>query len=158
NNVGNYFLGVDFGTTPVVLDTFASGSLTAAAPQQFRTLTVQQARIFHLTLSPSMAGGTASAVRVAFYNAARAEVFTLMAEEGTTTTGNVSLTPGRYTVRIAGRMKDGSALAAALAFALKGTALDSPVGPYKQDPTADPSSSPPPPPPNSSPTPDSSAS
>jgi hypothetical protein len=51
HNVGNYFLGIDFSTKAVSLQTFASSTLDASTPQAFGTLAVVETQLLHLVLS-----------------------------------------------------------------------------------------------------------
>lgn len=138
HNTGDYFLGVGFGSKQVSLASFAGGTLTQSARNDFRTVQVVQSQLFHLVLS--VTSGTvpvATAVKLTIYDAAGAVVSTLTALNGETQTLTVFLPAGTYTVRFAGGTRDGSALPTT-GYLLRGLTLSDPIGPMTSDPTLTP--------------------
>ena len=132
---GSYFLGVDFGGSPVQLATYAAGTLTAAAPLGVSTVHVGEAQVLHLVLD--LTGNAASAtagVRVTVFDSAGRVVDSRFAPAGDAASLNVSLPPGDYRVLVAAGTTDGSALPA-LRFAIRGLTLSDPIGPQPVDPT-----------------------
>lgn len=138
--IGNYFLGINFGTKAVSLQTFASGTVSQAAPNDFRTLQVTQSQLFHLVLSVNSGQvPVATAVKMTIYNQAGNAVSTMTVRNGETQTLTVFLAPGTYTVRFAGGTSDGSPLPVT-SYLLRGLSLSDPIGPKTTDPTLAPSS------------------
>src|SRR5205823_5308838 len=80
HSTGNYFLALDFRPDLIGTPEYASGTLTAAAPQAVETLTVYESQLFHFTLSALTAdpAGTAG-VRLSVRDSSGREVFTLFA-------------------------------------------------------------------------------
>jgi hypothetical protein len=154
-STGGFFLGINFSAQPVVLNNWVQGTLSQVTPQLFESLTAPQTALYHFVLSAAAADpSTQAAVRMTIYDGKGKVVFTLMAQNGETVTGNVFLAAGSYTVRIAGGTPNGSPLAP-LKFSLRGIVIDDPIGPGTSDPTSDPSQPPPPPPPGQPPPPPS---
>jgi hypothetical protein len=146
HNVGNYFLGVDFSSKQVSLQTFTSGTLSQTSRDDFRTLQVNQSQLFHLVLAVNSGDvSAASAVKMTIYDHAGNVVATLTARNGEAQSTTVFLAPGTYTVRFAGGTTDGSPLPTT-DYVLRGLNLSDPIGPQAVDPTLAPA----PPPPNSS--------
>jgi hypothetical protein len=133
HNVGNYFLGVDFGLQAVTLNTMAQGTLTASQPQDQGTLQIDESRLYHFVLSNS---GTAS-VTMTISDAAGNVDLTLTAAPGQTITGNAYLAVGTYSVTFA-MASSGSAPPTATYLVLF-TPLDGQIGPRTTDPTGSPS-------------------
>jgi hypothetical protein len=133
---GNYFLGVDTTTEPVTaLTGFASGRLTASAPQTWSTLTVTQNRLYEFILSAAAAGQ--AEVRLDIFNAAGTVVFTLRSYAGVpASTGHIYLTAGTYRLLFSAAAPPGNQLPA-VDFALSGRVVSDPIGPRK-DPGTDP--------------------
>lgn len=143
---GNYFVGVDFLTQPVTLDSFVAGTLTQGARQKAERLDLMETRLFHFTLTAATAhAAIESAVRMTIYNANQQVVFTLVARAGEVTSGDVLLAPGTYTIRFAAKTRDSSATLPDLAYALTGLARNDPIGPQPVLPNPVPPPTPPPP-------------
>jgi hypothetical protein len=140
HNTGNYFLGVDFSSKAVSLQTFTSGTLTQASRDDFRTLQVNESQLFHLVLSVN-SGQVAvdTAVKMTIYDQAGNVVATLTVLNGETQSLTVFLAPGTYTVRLAGGTRDGSPLPST-SYLLLGLNLSDPIGPQPVDSTLAPSS------------------
>lgn len=140
---GNYLVGVDFVSNAIILESFVGGTLTSAVKQRAHELRLTETRLFHLALSADTGGSSVeAAVRVTIYNAARQVVATLVAKAGETTSLNVLLAPGNYTVRFAAGTRNSSDTLPALTYGLKGLPRNDPIGPVPVPP------SPTPPPPN----------
>ncbi len=97
---GNYFLGVDFtGQPPTTLTDFADGTLPAAQPQTWQTLTVGQNQLYEFILAAAAASQVEA--RMDIYDAAGNLVFTLDAYAGMPgSSGHVYLKSGTYSVRL----------------------------------------------------------
>jgi hypothetical protein len=132
HNVGNYFLGVDYTTQPVTaLQNYVGDTLTKSAPQQTRTLTVGQNRLYEFILSASAA--SAAEVRMDVFNAAGNLVFSLRSYAGDpAASGHVYLAAGTYTVRFSASAPSGSQLPN-VAFVLMGRVISDPIGPRTDD-------------------------
>jgi hypothetical protein len=124
--VGNYFLGVDFGTTVSALPTLSRGTLAAGATSAADVFDVNRAALFHFVL----AAGAPVTMRI--YDQTGAAVFTLQSAGGDPVSRNVYLKAGRYTVKF-------TAGTTSATYALRGTRVSDPVGPQPSDPTEDPS-------------------
>ncbi|MBI1918702.1 MAG: matrixin family metalloprotease [Planctomycetes bacterium] len=140
NNVGNYFLGIDFSTQAVDLQTVTQGTLSSSHPDDTGTLTVTQQQLFHLVLAVNAPNGSTTAgVKLTIQDAAGNVVATLIAMSG----GDpVSLTQilgaGTYTIRFTAFTTDGSPVPA-LNYSLKALGMSDPIGPQPQDSTTQPS-------------------
>jgi hypothetical protein len=151
HNTGNYSLGIDCNTiAPIQFNAMATGTLTAAAPLSFRTLTVSSTHLMQFTLAAALNGSLAAGVRMTIFDATGHSVFTQVAFAGQPlSTGTVLLGAGSYTVAFNAATKDGSPLPA-LTYALGRRDLSDPIDAYPiTDPNAppttisEPSSSPP---------------
>ncbi len=116
----DFFLGVDFSTKAVRLDTIASGQVSEDTPAS-GVLSVPEGRLFHFVLSAD------AAVHLDIIDASGNVVQAL-------TTGSVTvfLGPGAYFFRY--RIEGGSA-APVVSYTLQGLVLDDPIGPALIDPT-----------------------
>lgn len=139
NNVGNYFLGVDFTTRAVQFTRYVTAGLEQGQAQGSSTLTLTKSQLFHFVLSARSADTTvASAVRMTVYDAAGRVLLTLVAPAGETVTRDLFLPRGVYMVRFAAGTRTGVPLPR-LTYELSGLALTDPVGPEADDPTEAPS-------------------
>jgi hypothetical protein len=130
--VGNYSVGVDFyAGAAVVLRDFASGALTASAPQSLRALTVAQNGLVDFALSAD-AGTSPLAARVQMdiYDQSTGQlVFTLSADAGQpASTGIVYLAAGKYVVRFRALALGGGAVPP-LTYLLRVAVLSQPIDP-----------------------------
>jgi hypothetical protein len=138
--VGDYFLGVTFRATPISDPTFATGTLKASKPVDFRTLQVDSTRVFHFDLSGSVTAPSSSpsAVLMTIYNSSGVPVFNLRAVAGAgASEGDVVLDPGTYIVRVVAATKSGDMLPA-FVYTLGGQLRTDPDGPNPQDSTFNP--------------------
>jgi hypothetical protein len=151
NVTGTYLLGVDYIAAPIVLTQFASDTLSGTSNQDFYSMSVAQTQIMHFVLSASAPGATvATAVRMSIYDQYGNIIYTLDAIAGQTTSIDVCLLQGTYTVRFVAATIDGSALSN-FTYNLLGETLTDPIDPYSiTNPLA---TTLPPPPPPVSPTP-----
>jgi hypothetical protein len=141
HNTGNYYLGIEFGARAINPQTFATGTLTAAAPQAIQTLQVNESQLFHFTLSGSTGGApTGAAVRMTIYDKNGNVLFTQVVLDGETRSVTLFLAPGTYVFRFAAATRSGAPLPA-FTYLLGGLSLSDPIGPQQIDP----SSTPPPP-------------
>jgi hypothetical protein len=154
-NTGAYLLDVTFGRTAAPANqTYAANTLTAAAPQNVRSLTVSQNQLFSFVLSANTGGSTQAAeVQMLIFDANGKEVYSQIAYAGQqATTGNVYLQSGTYTVRFIAIPKTPGQLPP-LFYTLAGLVLSDPQGPQPVDSTSSSSTAPSS---SSSPPPDSS--
>lgn len=142
NNIGGYFLGVDFNGTPVSLQTVTQGTLSASQSQTSGTLSLTQAQMMHFVLSVGSTN-SAAALRLTILDASGKAVTTAVAYSGE---DPVSITPvlaaGNYTILLTEYAPAGSSLPA-LPYTLQVARLDDPIGPQPDSSTA-PAGSPPP--------------
>jgi hypothetical protein len=150
-STGNFFLGINFSTQPVVLQQWVQGTVDQNHLEVAQTLQVYQTQLFHFVVAANAADPTAQAgVRMTIFDASGNVVFTLVATNGQTQSGNVFLNQGTYVVHFDGGTPNGASLPT-VTFTLWGITLTQPIGPTGSDPTNSPSQSPPPqPPPDSS--------
>lgn len=130
SGTGEYFLGVDFGTTVHTLDDMTSGSLTAEASSEELSLVVKQNQLFHFVLGAEGAGETA--VRMTVSDAQGNLLFTLQSAAGQVHTANLFLASGTYQVRFE-KLGDSDAN-----YQLRGLAVTDPIGPQPEDITQSP--------------------
>jgi Matrixin len=134
---GNYALTIDLGGQAAVVDTFASGTLSAptvAAPDPVakRTLYVGQTQLIQFLLSADPATpGVGGRVQMTLTDARGQTLLSLTAPVGSVVSGpGLLLTPGEYHVTFRAANATG-----ALQFSLRGAALSDPIGPAAQDVT-----------------------
>jgi hypothetical protein len=146
NNIGNYFLGVDFSTALTPVPVLTSGSVGSTSTADPFTLTVTQDLIAHFILSADSNATTANAaVQMTIYDQNGNVAYTLSAMAGDTRSLTVFLAAGKYTIKFAAVSTNGGTLPL-LNFVLSGLNISEPISPYTQSST-DPSGPPPPPPP-----------
>ncbi|MFO0841258.1 MAG: matrixin family metalloprotease [Gemmataceae bacterium] len=122
--VGNYFLGIDFGTRATDLKRVVASSLTPSKPQASSELTVHGTALFHFVL----AANTAAGVEMTILDKKGAVVRTVTAVAGTPVSVTLTLDPGQYTFSFR------SPGAAAVGYQLKMALLTDPIGPQAKDP------------------------
>jgi Matrixin len=128
HRTGNYFIGADFRASSVEMDGVSTATLTQAAPQAATTMTVYQAQLFHFAMSATSTNPQVnSAVRLTIYDADGNEVFSLFTAAGQTTSGDVLLQTGTYTIVFSAGTPDGSSLPD-LTFALDELVRTDPIG------------------------------
>ncbi len=139
-NVGNYFLGADFGPHGAALNDVADGLLTSSRPQMVDTLIVNsRSELMHFVLAAVAANpGASTAVEMSIVNLTGHVVFTLEADNTVPTSGNVSLAPGTYTVVFSAMTGTGGF---PVVYHLLAETLSDPQGPETSDPTGDPGGS-----------------
>ncbi|HEV3024592.1 MAG TPA: matrixin family metalloprotease, partial [Pirellulales bacterium] len=138
--LGIYHLTVDFSAAPVVLDTYASGTLTAAASQSFQVLQVNTSQFFHFLLtastSPTTSGAPANvpvAVRLTIYDPLGNVVESVVDQAGSVLSTTLFLTPGTYVFRFAAGTLANAPLPDTT-FQLQGAELSDPIGPLPVNP------------------------
>ncbi|HEV3343426.1 MAG TPA: hypothetical protein VG125_23845, partial [Pirellulales bacterium] len=144
--VGRYRLDVDFDSTPVVLTTYATGTLTASASQQFQVLELDTTQFFQFLVSATTSPSTPSApaaVRLTIYDASGSVVQSVVGQVGSALSTTVLLEPGTYVFQFGGGTQGNGALPDTT-YQLQGIYLSDPIGPVAVTPTINP---PPPPPP-----------
>src|SRR5262249_52437200 len=83
NNVGNYFLGVEFGPRAVQPTTLTSQTLSATNAQTDGSLTLEQSTLVHLIISASAPGQAQVArVQVTVYSSDGTALATVTARDG----------------------------------------------------------------------------
>jgi hypothetical protein len=139
SGVGNYALDAEFGSTAANLSTFASGSVSASAPQQTYNFYVAESQLFQFLLSASGVGAPAgSAVQMTIKDANGNVVYSLTAAAGDTVSSNaLLLTPGAYTLSFAVLAPPGVAVPT-LSYSLMGESISDPIGAVVNDPTTQP--------------------
>jgi hypothetical protein len=139
SGVGNYALDAEFGSTAANLSTFASGSVSASAPQQTYNLYVAESQLFQFLLSASGVGAPAgSAVQMTIKDANGNVVYSLTAAAGDTVSSDaLLLTPGAYTLSFAVLAPPGVAVPT-LSYSLMGESISDPIGAVVNDPTTQP--------------------
>jgi hypothetical protein len=128
---GAYSLDVQFGAPPSDLTTVGSGTLTDAAPQQFRSVVLPQEQLLRLEFDAA-ATAVPSATEVTLYDANGVVIYDGVLFSGQSVTLNLFLAAGSYTVRFAGATSDGSPLS--MGYAIRATSLGDPIGPALIDP------------------------
>jgi hypothetical protein len=140
-NVGNYFVGVDFSPHALVLPTLSSGTLTGSELIE-NTLTLSQNQLFHFVLACDTPGTTApAAVQMTIVDSGGHILFTLVAGNNEPVSGNILLLPGTYSVLFS----TSGGTPAAANYLLRGSTPSDPIGPEPTDPATSPSNQPPPP-------------
>jgi hypothetical protein len=125
-STGNYGLDAAFRGQPVVLQTFASGSVSSAQPASYK-LYVARTQLFGFTLAASGAAG--AAVNVSIKDSQGTTVFNLAALAGETISGlSAFLAPGEYTVVVTS-----VGVADPVSFSLNGDVVSDPMGPRPAD-------------------------
>lgn len=137
NNVGNYFLGIDFSTKAVQLNTLLEGALDASNTQISPVLNVQQNTLFHFVLGADASADVA--ITLTIVDQKGATVSTITAQPGKPISVTLMFLKGAYTFRVSAATT--STLASPLSFTLKGLDLTDPIGPQPDDPTMSGSSS-----------------
>jgi hypothetical protein len=138
NNVGNYFLGIDFSTKAVQLNTLLQGALDASTTQISPVLNVQENTLFHFVLGADTSANVA--ITLTIVDQKGATVSTITAQPGKPVSVTLMFLKGAYTFRISAATT--SSLASPLSFSLKGLDLTDPIGPQPDDPTMSGSSPP----------------
>lgn len=136
--VGGYFLGSVFRAAPITPDlTVADGVLNAGHVQDFRSLVVTTAGVFHFNLAGDPAAPATAAVMLTIFDAKKSGVAGLRAVGGSGASGNVFLTAGSYVVRLTGLTKSGAA-PSKLHYSLSSSLRSDTIGPIPIDPTTTP--------------------
>lgn len=142
NNVGNYFLGIDFSSKAVTLNNYASGTLVQGSTQDATSVTVTHSELQHFILSADAGNtGVSAAVRMTVYDANMKVLLSVVVNAGDTISTNLFVTRGSYLIRFAAATATGVPLPA-LTYRLRGLTLSNPIGPEADDPTSDPYGSP----------------
>jgi hypothetical protein len=130
---GAYFMGVDFSTQPkTAIQSYASGTLTPAAPVQTSVLKVGTNSLYEFILSASAATDWTQAA-MEIYDASGRLVFRLLAYSGQlASTGHVYLQAGTYTVRYSAAAAPGTTLGD-VSCSLTGQLISGPIGPTTTD-------------------------
>jgi hypothetical protein len=138
-SVGNYSLNAVFSTSAANLSTFASGSLSASAPQQSYNFYVGESQLFQFLLAANGSSAPAgSAVQMTIKDSSGNVVYTLTALAGDTVSSNaLLLTPGAYTLSFTALAPPGDPIPA-LSYSLMGESISDPIGVAINDPTTTP--------------------
>jgi hypothetical protein len=137
-SAGNYRLKVEFGSQALAHNQLLSGSVSAAASQQWWKMDVQPSQLMQLALE---VGGSSSqaGVEVAIFTADGRLAYRLVSRAGDTrTAASLLLESGIYYVQVSGLAAPGSSLGT-LSYRLSGTGVTDPIGPTISDSTSDPS-------------------
>jgi hypothetical protein len=142
NNVGNYFLGIEFGPRAVQPATVTSQALNATSAQSSGSLTLAQSTLVHLIISANAPGQAQTArVQVTVYDGSGTALATATARDGLPASLTTFLKAGVYLVRVQAFTTDGSPLLP-LTFTLQALWLSDPIGPQEEDPTQNPQPAP----------------
>jgi hypothetical protein len=145
NNAGNYFLGVNFHSSPAAaLATMYSGTIAQGASTDSGTLTVNQSGLINLRLTASTGSTTdQSSLEMSILDS-KGDVVAILTTNGQPpVTSVVYLQAGKYTVKYQ-VSTPGGAEAPSMNYWLDGEALSDPMGTYPAQPNAPPPSNPPP--------------
>jgi len=134
NNTGDYLLGVNYRTTPMVLGQLATSTFTDSHSIESRTVSVAQSQVTHFALSASDAA-VAAAVRMIIYDANGVAVFALTALAGQTVSGDVYMAGGMAYKAIFRAATADNSILPALTYSLRGKSLSDPIGPLPTDPS-----------------------
>jgi hypothetical protein len=129
-STGMYTVSVDFGTAATAMQTYASGQLTAATPQQSGTLAVQETNLFHFVLAVAANDGTNVAMTIR--NSAGQVVGQLIVTNGTTSSLTLTLDPDTYTIQLTAFRTDGNPITP-VQFSLLGDTLGEKMGATASD-------------------------
>ena len=137
--VGNYALDAAFGSASANLSTFASGNVSASAPQQSYNFYVGESQLFQFLLSASGIGAPAgAAVQMTIEDQNGNVIYTLTADAGDTVSSDtLLLTPGAYTLSFTVVGPPGGPVPA-LSYSLMGESISDPIGGVVNDPTTQP--------------------
>jgi hypothetical protein len=130
NNVGNYFLGIDFGRVAERLETFAQDTLHEVQPRGGRVMTLTQTKLFHFVLSATAA--SEASVRLTIYNQKGGVAGTVTAQRGQSVSLTVTLVPGAYWFNLETLVPSGSSVPN-VGYDLRGVDLSDPIGPTECD-------------------------
>jgi hypothetical protein len=139
SSVGNYALDATFGSTAANLSTFATGNLSASAPQQSYNFYVAESQLFQFLLSASGVGAPAgAAVQMTIKDQNGNVVYALTADAGDTVSSDaLLLAPGAYTLSFSVLGPPGDSVPA-LSYSLMGESISDPIGGVPSDPTTQP--------------------
>jgi predicted Zn-dependent protease len=140
NSVGNYFLGVNFHSTPpVALQNWGAGTLAAATPTTVSTLTTTQSELINLSLTAAPSNSPAPGTVTLTITDAKANVLaTLIATSGQPpVTAVLSLQAGTYTFTYTVK-GSGGAPPTPTNYWLDGEVLSDPLGAYTTGPNSNP--------------------
>jgi hypothetical protein len=140
NLSGDYLLGVDFETSPIVLETIVTDTVSSADPVQVFGLQSNQSADVELLLSVStgsVGAGVPLTVTMTITDGNGNTVATLTAQDGQTVSGNFYLAQGSYQLQFTGTTQNGAALPV-VTYLLQGRTITNPDDPTPIDPTSDP--------------------
>lgn len=137
HRTGNYSFRVRFGAYAEQSVDLVSGTLTASASRQFRTIEMTQTRLLALALTPVGAAAQSGnvATQVTLFDSLGREIYRLVAiGRSVRTSETFLLKPGTYFLRINATTSDGAPLPAS-GFRLSASMLSDDTGPLGTDPT-----------------------
>ena len=137
HQTGNYSFRVRFGAFAEQSVDLVSGTLTASASRQFRTIEMTQTRLLALALTPVGAAAQSGnvATQVTLFDSTGHEIYRLVAIGASVRTSETFLLkPGTYIARINATTKDGAPLPAS-GFRLSASMLSDDTGPLGTNPT-----------------------
>jgi hypothetical protein len=137
--VGNYALDASFGSAAANLSPFASGNLSASAPEQSYNFYAAESQLFQFLLSASGIGAPAgSAVQMTIKDQHGNVIYALTADAGDTVSSNaLLLSPGAYTLSFT-VLGPPAGPVPALSYSLMGESISDPIGAVVNDPTTQP--------------------
>ena len=136
NNIGEYFLGVDFSTQAVQLHTFSEGDLDAENASRSGTFTVLKNSLFHFVLSAEGADNSGTSVVASVIDSQGNVVSTMTAESGNAVSRTILLKAGTYTLRFEAVAEDGAVTA--ISYTFRGQRMSDPIGPQPEDTSTSP--------------------
>lgn len=134
NNVGKYFLGIDFSTVITPVPALTSGTANPGGTTTAFTLNVGEDLVGHFILSAGASGNPNAGVQMTIYDQKGNVVYTLSAMAGDTRSLTGFLAAGTYTIKFKSFTTDDSA-PPLIGYALRGLDVSDPISPYPQKDT-----------------------
>ncbi len=141
NDRGTYRLGVNYLAMPIVLETLADNTLSAADSVNLVCMQSTEVQIYAFVLSVDTGTSSGGSVVMQLFDANGNLVASLVCQDGNTVSMDVLLDQGAYTVRLIAVDSNGAPLPTS-AYTLLGSTLTNPMDPITVNPT-DPTLNPP---------------
>ena len=138
---GSYALSINFLSAPILFPMNASGTLNSSASSAAANLAIDQSQVMHFVLSAGVVPSDPNTlILMTIVDSNGNRVATLQANAGNSTSLDVFLCVGNYTVTVSESTSDGSALEP-VNFTLTAIGITDPVGVASSNPTSTPSGS-----------------
>lgn len=129
NNIGNYFLGADFGQAASSIQTLSQGTAPTAAPGATFTLGLTHDALTHFVVTAGP-GSSDAAVKMDIYDQAGRLVYSVLAAAGDSRSVTLFLARGLYTFRFTTVSTTGNPILAPLTYLLRGMSLSDRIEAY----------------------------